>query len=88
MTEKTEWELVDGAGPQARPTPQALLKAQLGPHWRWKVAGFILLATLALAVAVTLAGVAIVLVAAAAVLGFGVGKLRRWLGRGRRSLVP
>lgn len=86
MTEKTEWELVDAPSPGTRPTLRDVLKALLGPHWRWKIAGAAVVASVALALLLTLTGVAALLLVAVAILSIGVGKLRHWLGRGRRAV--
>lgn len=93
MNEHTEWELLDAppsdAGRQPRPRPrlQDVLKALLGPHWRWKTFGMAVLASMMLVLLVTLTGIALVLVAAGALLSIGAAKLRRWLARERRVVV-
>lgn len=93
MTEKTDWELVDGPSPAApAPTLQEMLRALLGRHWRWKLAGIAIVAALALTLvitlAVTVAGVAVVLLGAGALLSLAIAKLRRWIGREQRTLTP
>lgn len=91
MNEHTEWEVLDAppsdAGRQARPRLQDVLKALLGPHWRWKIFGMAVLASMMLVLLVTLTGIALVLVAAGALLSIGAAKLRRWLARERRAVV-
>lgn len=87
MTEKPEWELLDAPPQGARPKLRDILKALLGPHWRWKMFGAALVASLALTLMLMLAGVAVVLIVAGTLLSFGIGKLRRWLGRERRVVI-
>lgn len=91
MNEHTDWELLDappaGARPQPKPRLQDVLKALLGPHWRWKVFGAAVLASMALVLLLTVTGVALLLIAAGALLSIGAGKLRRWLRRERRVVV-
>lgn len=92
MTEKTDWELVDGPSSTAQaPTLRDMLRALLGRNWRWKIAGIGIVASLVLVLVVTLAitaaGVAFILLATGAVLSLGIAKLRRWLGRGQRALT-
>lgn len=85
MTEKTEWELLDGPPSGERPTLRHVLKALLGRHWMWKIAGVAVVASLALVLLAMLAGVVIVLMAVGAILSIGIASLRRWLGRDQRS---
>lgn len=88
MNQKTEWELVeDGTAPGSRPALRDVLKALLGRHWGWKVAGMAIVATVLLALLLTVTGVVALLMIAGAVLSISIGKLRRWLGRGNRSLM-
>lgn len=83
MTEKTEWEVVDGPSANTRQTPQGLLKALLGPHWRWKVAGTVIVAGMALMLFAAFASLFLVGLAVVAILSLGIGKLRQVLYRGR-----
>jgi hypothetical protein len=88
MNDKTEWELVDGpTTPGARPTLRDVLKAVLGRHWLWKTTGIAVVGGLILALLFTLTGVMLLLMVAGALLSMSIGKLRRWLGRDRRSVV-
>lgn len=50
MTEKTEWELVDEprSGGKVPPTIWELARALLGPYWRWKLVGGIVVGLTAL----------------------------------------
>jgi uncharacterized membrane protein HdeD (DUF308 family) len=79
MNDKTEWEVVEADQPDPRRTPADMLKAMLGPWWRWKIGAAVVLASLALLFFVALAGVVVVAVLAFALLSVGIAKLRRWL---------
>jgi hypothetical protein len=85
MTEKIEWEVVDTPSPSARPTIWKLIKALLGPWWRWKVIGAAIIATLALLFFVTITGVIILVGVAGVVISIGIAKARRWLRRDGKS---
>jgi len=88
MNEKSEWELVDdGTAPGARPGLRDVLKAMLGHHWRWKVAGIAVVGTVLLLLLLTLTGVFALLMIAGAILSISISKLRQWLGRGDRTLM-
>lgn len=91
MNDKTEWEVVDspsdGQSSSARPTLRDVLKAMLGQHWRWKIAGVAVVGGVMLALLLTLTGVVALLMIAGAILSISIAKLRQWLGRGRRSVV-
>jgi hypothetical protein len=79
MTERTEWEVVDGPSPGKRPSVRELLASLLGPWWRWKVAGAALTAGAALLLVATLSGLILLLTLGAALFTLAVGKLARWL---------
>lgn len=91
MSEKTEWEVIDGPQPGTRsgahahlppqPTLQQLMKALLGRWWMWKILGTVSLAGLALVLIATLTGVFVLVLAVGAVLAIGVGKLKQWTRR-------
>lgn len=91
MSEKIEWEVVDEAGPRASagapPSLGEVLKAMLGRHWRWKIAGAAIVGTIILALILTLTGVVALVMVSVAVLSVAISKLRRWIGRDRRSLT-
>lgn len=87
MIEKTEWEVIDdgaqsNARPNARPTPQHLLRAMLGPYWRWKLAGFFILTGIVLAILVAFVGAVVLALTAAGIVLFATTKIKRWLQRG------
>lgn len=84
MSEKVEWEVVDteGAqpnGPRPPRSPDELLKAMLGPWWRWKVGAVTVVAGLALLFFAALAGVVVLTVIAFAMLALAFARLRSWL---------
>lgn len=94
MNDKVEWEVVDGESPGATggnrppprpPTPQELLRAALGPWWRWKLAGGFILGAVALVFVAAMAGVVVVTAIAFALLMFAVARVRSWV-RGSSSL--
>lgn len=85
MNHKTDWEVVDHGPRGRRPSPQDLMRAILGPHWRWKIAGMTIVAGAILTVAVLVAGVffvgaAVVILAMVIALQF-----RHWLSRAREA---
>jgi hypothetical protein len=87
MPEKTEWEVIDDgaqsdARPNMQPTPQQLLRAMLGPYWRWKIAGFFILAGVVLALLIAFVGAVALTMAAAGFVLFATATIRRWLHRG------
>lgn len=86
MPEKTEWEIVDTPSEETRqssppPTPQQMMQNMLGKWWRWKIAGFIFAAGLALVFFLTVTSVAILVLVAAGIVSIGVGRVRQWLRR-------
>lgn len=103
MQEKTEWELVDDAGPQtgsqrraqdgaqgqagAAPGMKQLLQAMMGPWWRWKILGAALFAAIAVVMVAMLTGLLALVAAAGAVVAIGVGKLRQWTRRHNGALA-
>jgi hypothetical protein len=104
MQEKTEWEVVDEPMPQpgsqwrsqedARMNGQGapgmgqILKALMGPWWRWKLLGAGLFAALAVAMLAMLTGVFAVIAAVGAALAIGFAKLRQWTRRHTGALTP
>jgi len=86
MSGKMEWEVVDAPVPEAqlphaRPTLRQLMQALLGRWWRWKLIGAAVVASLALALLVSLAGIAMLVVSVAALLSIAIGKFRQSLRR-------
>jgi ABC-type phosphate transport system auxiliary subunit len=83
MTEKTEWEVVDGDAPRQdqRQTLQQLMKNWLGPWWRWKVAGLVTIASMALIFLLTVAAVFVLGFMAVAIVSLCILKVRQWMHR-------
>jgi len=93
MNDKVEWEVVDneegrrrndgheayGNQPPPRaPNPQEVLKAMLGPWWRWKLAAIFTIGGIALIIVATVAGILVVTGLAFALLALAIVKLRAW----------
>ncbi|MDB5772882.1 MAG: hypothetical protein JWM42_3256 [Burkholderia sp.] len=89
MTERVEWEVVDGPAPGKKSTPQQLFKNMLGPWWRWKIAAVATVAAVVLVLFVTLAGVVLLSLAAIGILAVALGKFLKWMRRsqGTTSMV-
>lgn len=95
MSEKVEWEVIDGPQPHAHtharsqtpPTLQQLMKAILGRWWRWKILGVVTVASVVLVLLATVAGMFALFVVAGAAIAIAVGKVRRWIYR-RQEVVP
>lgn len=92
MSDQTEWEIVDNAEPRAQARPDAsrsaMLRAMLGPWWRWKVAATLLVACLALALVAALAGVFFVVGVGVVLVSLVVAKVRQLLRHHGSSLTP
>lgn len=81
MVEKTDWEVVDvPAAARTQSTAHHLIRSVLGPWWRWKMAGFAIIAVAAVAVVIALAGVLAVMIVAGVALSVAVRQIRLWLG--------
>lgn len=89
MNDKTEWEVVDEAssGARPRPTVRHLMENLLGRGWRWKVAGGVAMAAVAVVFFATISIVVAMLMAAAAIISIGVGKVRQMMGSRKRSVA-
>lgn len=85
MPEKTEWEVVDGPAPGARPTLQQLMQNVMGPWWRWKLAGAAVVAIVALVFFATIVGVFMLLLPALALIALAIRKITRWMRHGSRA---
>lgn len=91
MTEKTDWEVIDGPIPHQRyerharharqPVPD-FMRTLFGKWWRWKVAGVTLVVGIALAFFAALAGVIVLGVVTAAAVSLGIARIRHWLRGG------
>jgi uncharacterized membrane protein HdeD (DUF308 family) len=87
MIERTEWEIVDSAPAQAHQTPH-MLKALLGPHWRWKAAGLAVLATGILVFLLTIVSALAVIVVTGGLLSLTIGKVMHWMRDRQVSTLP
>lgn len=89
MTEKTEWEVVEGDAPpqDRRQTLQQLMKNLLGPWWRWKIAGLATVAGMALIFFLSVAAVFILGFMAFAIVALCIAKIRQWMRRRPGSSV-
>lgn len=87
--EQAEWEVVDTVGPQAPPqaTRASIMRAMLGPWWRWKIAGTIVVMCMILALVFALAGVFFVVGLAVVLVSLVVAKVRQMLRQGGRSVT-
>lgn len=91
MIEKTEWEVIDEGAqppPNTRPTAQQLLRAVLGPYWRWKLAGLFIITGVILTLLAAFVGVIVLVLSAAAIVFFATTRIRRWLQRGSGTHLP
>lgn len=101
MTDKVEWEVVDSEPdgnarshsyadfnepPQRPPTPKEILKASLGPWWRWKLAGIVVVGAIVLMLIAAVAGVLVVTAIAFALLSILIMRVRSWLSGASTSL--
>lgn len=85
-----EWEVVEPAGAQQAPpkvSRAAMLRAMLGPWWRWKIAILVLALAVIAAVVFAMAGVLFVVGAVAVVLSLVVAKVRQMLRHDGSSLT-
>jgi hypothetical protein len=90
MTDKVEWELVDGerasgwqdtGSREAPPTPQQALRALLGRWWRWKILGVAVVVGLLLVLLATVAGVVVLVAASVAAVAIAAAKIRQLLNK-------
>lgn len=93
MIEKPEWEVIDdgpqsNTQPNSRPTAPELLRAMLGPYWRWKIAGFLILAATILTILAVFVGAIVLVLFATAVVLFVTTKIRRWLQPSSGTHLP
>jgi hypothetical protein len=88
--EKTEWEVVESSGPEASPkaTRAAMMRAMLGPWWRWKIAGLVAAGCIILALAAALASVFFVVGVAVLLVSLVVAKVRQMLRQHGNSVTP
>ena len=88
--EQAEWEVVDTAGPQ-QPPPKAnraaMLRAMLGPWWRWKIAAVMLSLAVITALVFAMAGVMFVVGVVIVLVSLVVAKVRQLLRQSGNSLT-
>lgn len=79
--EQPDWEVVDTAAPQPPPkaTRSAMMRAILGPWWRWKIAAGVLVFCAVLALVFALAGIFFVVGLAVVLLTMAVAKVKQLL---------
>jgi hypothetical protein len=81
MTEYAEWDVADAPRTASRQTLAEVMKARLGPWWRWKLAGAAVVASLAVPLLIMLNGILILGMGIATVAIIGIRKLGQWLRR-------
>lgn len=88
--EQTEWEVVEGVGEQAPPRASraAMMRALLGPWWRWKIAGLVTVGCIILALVAALASVFFVVGVAVVLVSLVVAKVRQMLRQHGSSITP
>jgi hypothetical protein len=88
--EQAEWEVVDTAGPQQAP-PKAnratMLRAMLGPWWRWKIAAVMVSLAVIAAFVFAMAGVMFVVGVVIVLVSLVVAKFRQLLRQSGSSLT-
>ena len=88
--EQTEWEVVEGVAQQAPPRASraAMMRALLGPWWRWKIAGMVTVGCIILALVAALASVFFVVGVAVVLVSLVVAKIRQMLRQHGSSITP
>lgn len=88
--EQTEWEVVESTGPEAPPraTRAAMMRAMLGPWWRWKIAGLVIAGCIILALVAALASVFFVVGVAVLLVSLVVAKIRQMMRQHGNSVTP
>ncbi len=88
--EQTEWEVVEGIGPKAstKTSRAAMMRAMLGPWWRWKIAGLVTAGCIILALVAALASVFFVVGVAVLLVSLVVAKVRQMLRQHGNSVTP
>lgn len=87
MTERVEWEVVDGppSGRSKRQAAGEAMRMMLGRGWKWKIAGTAIVSLLTLALFATLTGALVLLFTAGTLLTVAMRKLKQWLVGSRRE---
>jgi len=88
---QAEWEVVEPVGAQQQQQPKAsraaILRAMLGPWWRWKIAALILALAVLAAFVFAMAGVMFVVGAGVVLVSLVVAKVRQMLRQSGNSLT-
>ena len=86
---QTEWEVVEPVGAQqsAKASRAAILRAMLGPWWRWKIAALMLAMTVLVAFVFAMAGVMFVVGVGVVLVSLVVAKVRQMLRQSGNSLT-
>ena len=87
---QAEWEVIEPFGPQQGPpkiSRAAMLRAILGPWWRWKIAILILALAVLAAFVFAMAGVMFVVGVVVVVVSLVVAKVRQMLRQSGNSLT-
>lgn len=86
MTERVEWEVVDGPPPGGgkRQAAGEAMHMMLGRGWKWKIAGTAIVSLVTLALFATLTGALVLLFTVGTLLTVAVRKLKQWLVGGKR----
>ena len=88
--EQAEWEVVDTAGPQ-QPPPKAsraaMMRAILGPWWRWKIAAVMVSLAVIAAFVFAMAGVMFVVGVVIVLVSLVIAKVRQLLRQSGSSLT-
>ncbi|HJV86860.1 MAG TPA: hypothetical protein VJ698_15450 [Noviherbaspirillum sp.] len=82
MTEKAEWEVVDHERVASRPNVADVMRALLGPWWRWKLAASAVVTCIALTLIVTLSGILVSVLLMVGVTVIALRKVGSWLRGG------
>lgn len=85
MNQKSDWEVVSDRPRTGGHQLKDVMRALLGPAWRWKIAGAVVAAMLALSVLALFAGVAIVGLITVALLLAVAAKVRSMVHRFRKT---
>lgn len=87
---QAEWEVVEPADARQAPpkaSRTAMLRAMLGPWWRWKVASLMLALAVIAAFVFAMAGVMVIVGAVVLVVSLVVAKVRQMLRQSGNSLT-
>lgn len=90
MTERVEWEVVDGPSSKQgkRQAAGEAMRAMLGRGWKWKIAGTAIVSVVTLAFFAMLTGALVLLFAAGTLFTVAVRKLKQWLVGDKRTTSP